>query len=785
MIKFTRWVVKHPKTTIGIILLITLFFGYQMKNIRMDPDITSSLPKHIPAKLLYDRMTKIFPSRDFVLIAYESDSLFSPKALKNIFAITQHLKDMPDVYSVMSPTNIKVIRGTQEGMEVRPILNAPPKTAREVQKYRYVLFHSDLPIENIISKDRRMAGIMVFLKNTVKPEDAAKEVLDYVQSLKLKKDHIYVTGKPVLTLYLGRGMGRDMGMLFPMVLLLIILILWISFRNFQGVLLPLGVVLISVLWTIGLMAFLGVPISHSTNMLPILLSAIAVADGIHILNHYFNRILHEKRTPGEVITDVMAELNAPVIITSVTTAFGFLALNTSSIGSVGQLGFFTATGVIFAMIFSLSFIPAAVTLMKIPKHIRRTEKEGRLLNRWAVAYADFLIRRKGLMAGIIVGIIVLSVLGWPRIKLENNTIDNFPKNHPARVDFEKINKNFGGTTFLSIMVEGDSAGQIKEPKVLKQMVALEKFLKKNPHVGGTLSIADFIKRMNKVMHANDSAYDCIPDEMVREKGVQWVKENGRWVEKPVTFNVPGREVIAQYLQLYEMSGKPDDFANLVDYAYKTARINAFLDTESSNVLRNLDHQVRSWIKAHFNSARVELTGTSELFLAINDLVVKGQFYSILVSLLLVIGVTSILFRSVRIGLFNAIPLFFAMIFNFGFMGWAGIPLNIVTMLTSSIAIGVGVDYAVHLIHRYRLESARTIPEAIRLTLKDAGVPIILNALTVGLGFAVLMFSIFTGVEEMGLLIAIAMFTSCFGAIAILPVMFLIFNINLKKRNIGK
>ncbi len=777
MNKITHQVVKYPWLTMGIIFLVTLFFAYQLKNIRMDPDITSSLPKHIPSKLLYDRMNKIFPSRDFVLIAYKSDSLFSPKTLQNIYHITEHLVNMPDVYSVMSPTNLKIIRGTVEGMEVKPILNAPPKTKQEVKTYRYILFHSDLPIENIISKDQSMAGIMVFLKNTVKSEDAAKEVLDYVQSLKLK-NHIYITGKPILTLYLGRGMGRDMGILFPMVILLIIAILWISFRNLQGVLLPLGVVLISVLWTIGLMAFLGVPISHSTNMLPILLSAIAVADGIHILNHYFNRIRPNQR-PGEVITQVMSELNAPVIITSVTTAFGFLALNTSSIGSVGQLGIFTATGVLFAMIFSLTFIPAAVTVMKIPKHIRKGQKE-RMLNRWAIVYADFLIRRKGLMAGVILGIILLSVLGFPRIKLENNTITNFPKNHPARIDYEKINQHFGGSTFLSIMVEGDSSGQIKEPHVLKQMVALENFLKQNKHVGGTLSIADFIKRMNKVMHADSPKYDRIPDETVKEVGMDWFKENGKWIKKPVTFKVPGRQVIAQYLQLYEMSGKPDDFANLVNYSYKTARINAFIDTESSNTLRALDHRTRTWIKKHFNSARVELTGTSELFLAINDLVVKGQFYSILASLLLVIGVTSLLFRSVRIGLLNAIPLFFAMIFNFGFMGWVGIPLNIVTMLTSSIAIGVGVDYAVHLIHRYQLESSDSIPNAIRLTLKDAGVPIILNALTVGLGFAILMFSIFTGVEQMGLLIAIAMFTSCFGAIAILPVMFLTLKINLKK-----
>ncbi len=772
MIKYTQKVVKHPWAAIGIIILFTLVFAYFMRFIKMDPDITSSLPKNIPAKLLYDRMTKIFPSRDFILIAVESDHLFSPATLQTLYQITEHLEDLPDVYSVMSPTNLKVIRGSEQGMEVKSILKSPPSTLEDVNRFRQVLFHSDLPIENIISKDRRMAGIMVFLKNTVKPEDAAAQIVDYVNRLKTK-DHVYVTGKPVLTLYLGRGMSRDMGMLFPGVILLIILILLFSFRNVRGILLPLSVVLISVLWTIGLMAMLGVPISHSTNMLPILLSSIAVADGIHIINHYLNQA-RPGMSSTQIILKVMEELNAPVIITSVTTAFGFLALNASNISSVGDLGIFTATGVIFAMIFSLTFIPAALALMKPPKQTVK-QKKTRLLNTLAVKYADLIINHKNWVLSFIVLVIIFSILGFPRIKLENNTISNFPKDHPARLDYEHINRHFAGTTFLSIMVEGDSSGQMKEPRVLQQMADLETYLKDQPHVGGTLSLADFIRRMNKVMHADDSTYDRIPPEVATEHGTDWVLENGKWIQKEISFKVPGREVIAQYLQLYEMSGKPDDFANLVDYRYKTARINAFIDTESSNTLRTLDHKTRKYIKTHFNSARVELTGTSELFLAINDLVVSGQFYSILVSLVLVILVTSVLFRSLILGLLNVIPLLFAMIFNFGFMGWAHIHLNIVTMLTSSIAIGVGVDYAVHLIHRYQWEYKNTEgPEAMRLTIIHAGVPILLNAITVGLGFAILAFSIFTGVEQMGILISLAMFTSCFGAIAILPVIFLFY-----------
>ncbi len=771
MFGLTKTVTNYPKLTILLILLVTLFFGYNIKNIRMDPDITTSLPKNIPARILYDKMNKIFPSKDFILIAMESDSVFSVKFISTVYDLTKTLENLPEVYSVMSPTNIKIIRGTEEGMEVKEILTSPPVTKTDILKYKHTLFNSDLPVENIISKDGKMIGIMVFVKKNIKPEEAAKRILDYLDSLD-SPYHIFASGKPVLTLYLARGMARDMGLLFPLVILLIIVILWLSFRSLRGVLIPLAVVLISVIWTIGLMALLGIPITHSTNMLPILLASIAVADGIHIVNRYYD-LIKKIDSVKDAVLQTMKELNSPVILTSITTAFGFLALNTSNIGSVGQLGQFTAFGVIAAMVFSLTFIPAALSLLKKPKKIK-IRKNG-FLSKLAVAYSEFIITKRKYLIGFILIIVILSILGWPQIVLENNSINNFPENHPARISYEHINKHFAGTTFLSILVEGDEPGAIKDPSILRKIDSLESFLKTMEHVGSTLSLVDFIKRMNKVLHADSESYNIVPPDTVWETGTDWVEENGRWVEKEIRFKVAGKDLVAQYLQLYEMSGKPEDFSNLVDYNYQTARINAFINTESSNVLREIDRKTRNYIKTHFPEAKIELTGTSELFLAINDLVVSGQFKSIIVSLLLVIGVTSIAFRSLRTGLLNGIPLLFAMIFNFGYMGWFGIDLNIVTALTSSIAIGVGVDYAVHFIHRYRYRlSEHNEEESVRKTIFEAGIPIVINAVTVGLGFAIMMFSTFNGVKHMGLLITIAMFTSCFGAIAILPSFFLTF-----------
>jgi hypothetical protein len=772
-------VLDHPWLTIGSILIITLFLGYSIKNIGVDPDITSALPQNIPEKILYDRMNEIFPSKDMVFIAVESDSLFSLPVIRDLFVLTDSLEDLPDVYSVMSPTNVKVITGTEEGMEIREILSAPPETREELEAFRRTLYSSDLPVENLIGKKGRMAGIMVFLKNTVKPEDAAEEVMNFIEKRQWPFK-TYVTGKPVLTVFMGRGIARDMGLLFPLVIVLIIVILWLSFRSARGVLLPLSVVVISNVWTLGIMALLGVPISHSTNLMPILLASVAVADGIHILHRYYDRIRPDLK-PREVVLATMEELNTPVILTSVTTAIGFLALNTSRIGSIGELGGFTALGVMIAMVFSLTFIPAALSLMRFPKRLTKKEHNP-IMRKIAAGYAELLVGRyRYFMLGILL-IVVFCIAGFPQIVVENNTVNFLPKGHPARVAHEMVNEHFAGTTFLTVMVETDSADGVKEPRVLREMLNVQRYLESLPHVGATMSIADFVRRMNKVMHADDPAYDRIPPDTVIEKGTDWVYENGRWVEKDVTFKVPGRELVAQYLQLYEMSSRPEDLANLVNYNYQITRINAFIDTESNNVLREIDRKLRTFIHDNCRSARMELTGTSELFLAINDLIVSGQFKSIIVSLLLVTLVAAVAFRSIRIGIFNSIPLFFAMFFNFGFMGWAGVDLNIVTMLTSSIAIGVGVDYAVHFVHRYRLRLKEGSEEdAVRKTMVEAGIPIAINAFTVGLGFAVLMLSTFISVRYMGLLITLAMFTSCFGAISILPTLFLVLKPSVLKK----
>jgi len=776
MKRFTALVTGHPWLFILINILVTVLFTYELKNMRMDPDVTNALPQKIPAKRLYDKMGDIFPSKGFVFVGITGDSLFSTRHLSTMYALTDTIDHFPEVYSVMSPTNAKLIEGTPDGMEVREILNrGVPQTKAAIAAYKKDLFGSDLALGNLVSKDHKAMGIMIFLKNTADPETFVSAFIPFIKNLQSNQTDLefLLAGKPVVNHYVSLGMQRDMQVFFGGGLLVIFVLLLIAFRSFRGIILPLSVVIMSVLWTMGLMTLLGIPMSHSTEILPILLMAISVADSVHILSHY---TMNARKNPEKksLVRATMREMSIPVIMTSLTTAAGFLALNTSGTESIGQLGIFTAIGVIFALMITLSWLPAWLSVVPVPKWMKRREKSA-LTQRYATGWGNFLVKYEKALTPFIIIVVIVSLWGFTKLKHEFSSVENFPKDHPLRVANDFVNQHFAGTTSFQIMFEGDSTGAMKNPRLLSGMLDLESYAKSLPHVGDAQSLADFVARINKVLHNNNGAYNRIPDSVEVVTGTDWVQQNGKWVQKEVQDTVSGRDLVAQYLQLYEMSGKPEDFANLVDYNYQNAKMNIFINTDRQSILRKIDADLEQKMQEDFPHTTAAITGMAKLIIVVDNLIVKGQVYSILVSLGLVWLLTSLMFRSAIIGIFSTIPLFFALFLNFAIMGWFHIPLNLETMVTSSIAIGIGVDYAIHFIHRYRMKirEGLSYTEAVPATMRESGVAIMINSLIVASGFAIIGFSQFVAISHMGILITLTMLTSAFGALTILPAFFML------------
>lgn len=730
-----------------VVGILTAFFSFWVSRLKVETDITEALPEWAPAKKAYDRLGELFPSRDFFLIVIEAEDVFGRDFLTDIAEITSAIEEIKGIYAVISPTNMKVLKEEGGTLFVKTAMELAD-TNRDgwEERLRNIVLKRTLFREHLLSEDERFAGIMVFMEKVKEPEKVVKEVMRTVREKVGGKYHTYFSGRPVTNYYLGEGMAKDMGTLMPVAFILMLIILYLTFRSVRGVLLPIGVVSLANLWTMGTMALLGVSHSHSTNIMPILIFSIGIADSIHFLSRYY--ALSEEHTDGKELTwRVFKDLYPALIFTSLTTVAGFMALATANIHSLTKLAIFTSIGVMYALFLTLTLLPAVLSLLPVQKRRGRSAKFEKFFR----SYYEFLIRHRRSIVVFIIFLVLFMMYGFTKLRVRFDSIENFRVGSEIRKAYNVINAEMGGSTTLSIMVE-KGEGEFLKPDNIKRLKEFTRFMKSLPHVRDAVSIADLIEEMHCVLKGKEGG--C--GEEIGEF------ENVYDPELNANVRVRGEEIIAQYIGMYELSGAGEQLNNMINYSFSAVHILTFLDTEDRDTLKKVREMAVKKLDALFPGSYL-IDGMSEVVITVNDLIVEGQKRSLITSLLTVSGFSAIEFLSIIYGFLSAIPLFFSLLFNFGIMGLTGIPVNLMTMVTSNIAIGVGVDYAIHFLHRYR--RVKDTGETVEIT----GPPIMFNAITTGLGFSILTLSQFVSVATMGFLIALAMLTASLGTLLIFPI----------------
>ncbi|MCK5687794.1 MMPL family transporter, partial [Myxococcota bacterium] len=302
-----------------------------------------------------------------------------------------------------------------------------------------------------------------------------------------------------------------------------------------------------------------------------------------------------------------------------------------------------------------------------------------------------------------------------------------------------VNEEFGGSTGLSLVATGD----IKSPEVLAQIEALQTKLDGMPSIGQTTSVVDVVKKMNRVMHDDRLEQEVIPQS---------------------------RDAVAQYFLMYSLSGDPEDLDQLVDFPFENAQIMARISSTSTSEIAKVVEEVESIIKEDANSPFTLVGGFGAILSEVVDAVITGQIWSLIFSFTVVVLMVGAIFLSPVAGLLAGLPLGLAIILLFGLMGLFKIELNATTAMLSSIMIGVGIDYTIHFLWRYKKEvhAGRDALEAVRSTMKTTGRGIVFNALSVIVGFTVLMFSAFLPVKYFGFLIVVSIGVCLVGALVLLP-----------------
>jgi len=738
---------KYPMLNLVILALISLFFFRMIKlHSRMETDLDKYMPQTHPAFVYSNLAEDIFNIRDGVIIAIENpDGIYNTATLDKIKNLTRELGKMAeinknDVISLYTSDNII---GTEDGMDVKSFYKQSPRTPEKLAELRKNVRNNEMVFGRIVSDDETVSVIVASIDDDVFSQQFYRNILKLAKSFE-GPEKLYVAGTPIVEgtmAYLG---PQDMKKMVPIVIVIITLVLLIVLRSVRNTIFTLLVVLFSTIWTFGLMAAVGIPIYAVSTMIPVMLIAIGVAYGIHLYSHLE---LHLRENPNDdkqiAITNMLKSMWKPVMMTSVTTAVGFLSLLTSEVYPIKYFGIFTAFGVMLAMVFSLVLIPSGIMVFGMPRHKSAKVLKQSSKSPASFRLADAIVRYKILTPLLTAIIIVTALYGIGRIWINSSFLEKFEKDSDIVLTDQFINEHFGGTSTLNVIIESDKPNRWKQPDVLRAISRLQSDVETLSMVGNSFSLADYLQRMNKVMHADNDDYNIIPDS---------------------------KELIAQYLLLYEMSGDPENLWKVVDYHYSKANLTFQIKSDNSKVIKNVIARIENH-RPDFESLNLKLNyaGSGYKALVFTDLILEGQIKSLVISLFIIIILLSVMFRKVWVGLIGSIPIILTALISFGVMGLLNIPLSTTTALLSSIAMGIGIDYAVHFIERYRIYAAETSDKAttIRLTMQHSGRAIAYNALVVIAGFLVLLFSVFPPNRQLGALVSLNMFTSFLGTLTIM------------------
>ncbi|NOZ45853.1 MAG: RND family transporter [Chlorobi bacterium] len=767
MEKLLNKLLKTPWITMLFVVVISVvFFMVMKKNSRMETDLDKYMPQNHPAFIYSNQAEEWFNIKDGIIIALENkNGIFNSETLDTLKQLTKHLQkfkeiNKDDVTSLYTADNIV---GTEDGMDVKRFFKRVPKSEKKLQELKTNVENNEMIFGRLVSDDETVTVIIAEIGDGVFTQEFYNEILNVAKNSETKDTKIYVAGRPIVEGTMALLGPADMKKMVPIVLLVIFIVLFITLRSFKGTLITLGVVFFSTIWAFGLMAAVNIPIYAVSTMIPVMLIAIGVADGIHLYTHLHTFVDHNPNaSKKEAVTDMLKHLWKPVVMTSVTTAVGFISLLTSQVYPVKYFGIFTAFGVMMAMVFSLVFLPAGIMIFGLPKAKKINmdeDKGGSSHSKTANSFAAWIIKHKYVSILGTAAVIIFSLIGMQEIWINSSFLEKFEKNSEIVQTDKFINEHFGGTSTLNLIL--DSKGKkdmFKEPEVLKLVNKMQKDVDNQLQVvGNTFSLADYINRMNKVMNADNEAYNTIPDD---------------------------KNMIAQYLLLYEMSGDPENLNKVVDYDYEKLNVTFQLKSDNSKAINSALDVIHTY-KDDFNKLGIELNyaGSGYKGLVFTDLILEGQIKSLILSLITIIVLLSLMFKSVKIGLIGSVPIIITALISFGIMGFLGIPLNTTTALLSSIAIGIGIDYAVHFLEQYRHNATNTDNKMIaaQKTMAHSGKAIIFNAIVVIAGFMVLLFSVFPPNRELGALVSLNMFTSFVGTLTIMLVLLYQSNIYFKKK----
>lgn len=737
MKKLAASILKYRVIVILVTVLVSAILGYQLKNLRVNSDFIKSLPDSDPIAVQYKALGKKYKGTDMGMLVVEAPTIYDAVVLEHIRQVVDTLRVIRGIETVTGLTNIIDIKSDSSGIEIGTLTNEYdlPQTPEQLARLRERVQAKDMYKGSVVSEDGTATLIAFTLQTDVNQQEISGEVKKKIEALNLPET-IHYGGMPMMLNDISDLIISDLRRLIPIIIGVLVVILALCFGSGRGVVLPLLTVGIASVWTTGIMALSGYDITLISGNIPVVLFAVGSAYVIHVVNHVkqFSDTDYKK-----ALWLSLAYIVIPVFLSAVTTVFGFLSFIFGAyLTMIKEFGAFAALGTFLALLLSVTFVPAVQSLFKPEKQVDANEGKSFINNYMIRPLHALLHKHPAYIFSFWIAVIVAGVVMALSVERSTNIASYFKKGNPARVSEELLQKKFGGSLPVYVLFKGD----MQSPDVLKTMIELEQFMEENPYISSTNSVADLIQELNDAMGEGLK----IPDEKAKIEQL--------W------FLLDGQDIMPQLVDDLKQEGLVQSrFASA-----KTKDIVPFIES------------MNQWIMQHQKpDCRIELNGMPSVYVQIDQSLLRSQVTSLAIAIVFVFLLIALIIKSIRLAVYAIIPILSTIVLLFGFMGITGIPLDIATVLVASVALGIGIDYSIHMINAFNHYKCTTdsFELAVEKAMTMSGNAIIINVFTVTGGFLVLLFSNLVPMQSFGLLVALSMIFSGLGALTLLPVILIL------------
>ena len=768
-----RIILKNRNAIIVAIAVLTIFLGFQWKNLSMTYTEANLLPKkHVVNQQYQDFLDKFGEEGNLIVIGFKDKTFFTPKAFAAWNELMTGLKKANEVDLVVSLNDLKKLEKdtiAQKFQLISFIDSTQTDRLDYLKKVKSELFER-LPFYEglLFNKESGSIRSAIYLKKSIVNTEARKTFIleNLVPKVeKFEKEtgiDLRVSGMPYIRTINAENMKGEIGLFIGAALFITSFIFFLFFRSYRATFISISILLLGVVWSFGTLGLFHYKITILTAIIPPLIIVIGICNCIFLINKYQQEIKIHKNQ-AKALQRVISKIGVSTLMTNLTTAVGFATFMITNNDLLFEFGLVTAINVMTVYLLTLCIVPIVYSFMPLPKEKHLYHLSKNYISAF-LSWVEHLVRYKRTRIYIIYGLLMIfSVIGVTQMKVSGSLIGEMPKSASFFKDILFYEKEFHGVMPLEIMIDTHRKKGVMKLSTMKKMDELQQTIAQIPELSPAVSVVNLVK------YSKQAFYNGNPD----------------FYELP---NSQEQAFILSYAKNATKNTKDNLMKSYVDKTGQYARITTFMKDIGTEEMAKVEQQLQSKIDELFPKDRytVTLTGKALVFQKGTSYLIDNLIISLIFAILVIAALMAYLFRSVKMVMASVITNVLPLCITSGLMGYLDIPLKPSTILVFSIAFGISVDNAIQFMAKYRhdlIKNNGLVNKSVISSIRETGISTFYTSVVLIFGFAIFTLSSFVGTIALGGLISCTLLFAMFANLLVLPALVLTFE--KKKASIEK